>query len=226
MSHRDLSHKRSSVKKSVGHDDYTNPAVIDRVDFTKLLVPDHLLAKTLITLITQLLLLNMVTADEVHACRNELLQLRSEVQKVQVEYQAIARNRVALQSTMARMVQTVQDRCSKNDVPLVEDVIVIALQTETAARCDKLPPAPPPINPASQPTGRQTASAQEALTIYQQQIATMQLEHDYRAELLAIEQKMAQIYDHGILEVVETVREFGRSQVIDEIKRMADGAVR
>lgn len=174
--------------------------------------------------ISPITLFNMVSPDEVHACRNELLQLRSEVQKVQSDYQTMARTRVAQQAKMARMVQTVQDRCSKNDIPLVEDVIVIALQTETAARCDKLPQAPPPIDPSSQPTGKQTASAEEAMAIYQQQIATMQLERDYRSELLQIEQKMVQIYDHGITDVVDTVREFGRSQIIDDIKRMADAA--
>lgn len=166
----------------------------------------------------------MVSAEEVHACRKELLQLRSDVQKVQLEYQTTARARVAHQAKMARMVQTVQDRCSKNDIPLVEDIIVIALQTETSARCDKLPQAPPPIDLASQPTGRQTASAEEAMAVYQQQIATMQLEHDYRSDLLHIEQKMVKIYDHGIMEVVDTVKEFARSQIIDEIKRMADAA--
>ena len=166
----------------------------------------------------------MVSPDEVHACRNELLQVRSDVQKVQSDYQTMARTRVAQQAKMARMVQAVQDKCSKNDIPLVEDVIVIALQTETAARCDKLPQAPPPIDPSSQPTGRQTASAEEAMAIYQQQIASIQLERDYRSDLLQIEQKMVQIYDHGIRDVVDTVREFGRSQIIEDIKRMAETA--
>jgi hypothetical protein len=166
----------------------------------------------------------MVSPEEVHACRNELLQLRSEAQKVQTEYQTMARTRVAMQAKMARMVQTVQDKCSKNDVPLVEDVIVIALQTETAARCDQLPTAPPAIDPASQPTGRQTASAEEAMAVYQNQIATMQLEYNYRSELLQIEQKMVKIYDSGIRDVVDTVKVFGRSQIVDDIKRMADAA--
>jgi phosphoribosylaminoimidazole-succinocarboxamide synthase len=98
------------------------------------------------------------------------------------------------------------------------------LQTETAARCDCLPEAPPPIDPACQPSGKQTASAEEAMAIYRQQIASLELEQHYRQQLLKIEQKMVKTYDHGILDVVDTVKEFGRSQIIDEIKKMAAAA--
>jgi hypothetical protein len=163
----------------------------------------------------------MVSQGEVEACRNELLQLKSVVQTVQAEYQTMARTRVAEQTKIARMVQVVQDRCSSKDVPLVEDVIVIALQTEMAARCDHLPEAPPAIDPSSQPSERQTASAEEAMAVYQRQITTMQLELDYREALLQIETKMVRKYDTGINRVVETVKEYGRSQVVEEIKQMA-----
>jgi hypothetical protein len=105
----------------------------------------------------------MVSREEVEACRNELLQLKSEVQTVQADYQKMAKTRISQQTKMARMVQLVNDRCMMNDVPLVEDVIVISLQAETAARCDDPPVAPPPIDPACQPHGSQTASAEEAL---------------------------------------------------------------
>lgn len=164
--------------------------------------------------------MRMVSREEVEACRNELLQLKSEVQTVQADYQRMAQKRVSQQTKMARMVQLINDRCMNNDVPLVEDVIVISLQTETAARCDSPPEKPPPIDPACQPHGRQTASAEEALTIYQLQIATMQTEQKYRQALLQMETKIVEAYSRGIADVRETVKTYGRSQIVDEILRM------
>jgi hypothetical protein len=166
----------------------------------------------------------MVSREEVEACRHDLLQLRPIVQKVQQEYQAMARTRVALQTKIAHMVQVIQNKCSKTDIPLVEDCITIALQTETAAHYDTgtFPEPPPPIDPSCQPSGKQTASAEVAMSIYQQQITTLQLERTYREELLRIEQKMVQIYNHGITDVVTTVKEYSQSEsIVNEIQKMA-----
>jgi hypothetical protein len=164
----------------------------------------------------------MVSREEVEACRNELLELKSQVQTVQEDYKTMAKKRVSQQTKMARMVQLVNDRCMTKDVPLVEDVIVISLQTETTARCDDPPVAPPPIDPACQPHGRQTASAEEAWQIYQQQIATLQMERQYRAAMLQLETKMVGIYGQGIADVCDTVKTYGRSQVVDEILKMVE----
>lgn len=161
-------------------------------------------------------------AAEVESCRKELLQLRSTVQTVQSEYKTVANARVACQKKMAQMVQTVQQR-STNDVPLVEDVICVSLQAETAASQSQsgTTPQAPIIDSNNQPGGR-TASAEEAIAVYKSQIETLQLEHTYRAALLQSEKSLVKIYNQGMSDIVETVHEYcGDQRLVQEIDAMS-----
>jgi hypothetical protein len=166
----------------------------------------------------------MVSQDEVYACRNELLSLRPIVQKVQQDYQSTARMRVQQQTKVAQIVLWVQqNKHTKYDIPLVEDVIVLALQTETSAkRCETFPEKPSQQPSDDKTTTSSTASAEEAMKIYQQQIQTLQAEHQYRNELLQIERKMVHIYNVGIQQIQDTVREYSSDPqlIMETISKM------
>jgi hypothetical protein len=164
----------------------------------------------------------MAGPAEVEACRNELLQLKSVVQKVQTDYKNNASTRIATQKKMALMVQTVQER-RPDDVPLVEDVIVVMLHSETAATLSlsQLPEAPI-IDPNNQPSGR-TASAEEAIAVYKGQIETLQQERKYREALLQAEAAMVKIYGQGIQDILSTVQEYcSDSRLVGQIVNIAN----
>jgi hypothetical protein len=122
---------------------------------------------------------------------------------------------------MTRMVQTVQQRCP-DDVPLVEDVIVVSLHSETAASLSKFEiPEAPVIDPKNQPSGR-TKSAEEAIAVYKGQIETLQLDRKYREALLHTETAMVTIYGEGIRDIVGTVKEYcSNSGLIEQIENIA-----
>jgi hypothetical protein len=161
-------------------------------------------------------------AAAVEARRNELMQLRSTVSQVQSDYKRTAETRIRQQKTMARLVQTVQER-AVNDVPLVEDVIIVSLQSETAAAKSRthIPDAPPPIDPNNQPSGR-TSSAEEAMAVYQKQIETLNVDRTYRDALLQAETAMVKIYGQGIRDIVATVKEYCRdARLVQEVEGIA-----
>jgi hypothetical protein len=117
----------------------------------------------------------------------------------------------------------VQERLAVNDVPLVEDVIIVSLQSETAAAQSRthIPDAPPPIDLNSQPSGR-TASAEEAMAVYRTQIDTLNVDRTYREALLQAETAMVKIYGQGIRDIVATVKEYCRdARLVQEIEGMA-----
>lgn len=163
----------------------------------------------------------MAGPAEVEACRNELFQLKTVVQKVQTDYKVQASTRVTTQRKMARMVQTVQER-SPDDVPLVEDVIVVSLHSETSAsRSMSEIPEAPFIDPNNQPSGR-TASAEEAIAVYKGQIETLQQERKYRDALLQAEIAMVKIYGQGVQDILSTVQEYCRdSRLVGHIKNIS-----
>lgn len=149
----------------------------------------------------------MAGPAEVETCRNELLQLKSAVQQVQADYKSMAAARVANQKKMARIVQTVQER-SPDDVPLVEDVIVVSLRSEMAATLSKSKiPDAPAIDPNNQPSGR-TSSAEEAIAVYKGQIETLHMDRKYREALLQAETAMVKIYRNGVHDILGTVKEY------------------
>ena len=162
----------------------------------------------------------MAGAAEVEAVRSELLQLREDVQQAQADYQSQARARVAQQQTMARIVQTVQEKT--HDVALVEDVIIVSLKAETAARRSRGHiPAKPVIDPNSQPRGR-TASAEEAIAVYKSQLAILQQEMEYLSGMLHTEIVMAEIYQQGNRDIVDTMKSYSNSpSLTDQIESMA-----
>ena len=155
----------------------------------------------------------MVGTSEVEAARSELLQLKQTAQEVQAEYRQYADQRVSQQQTLARLVQTVQSSsASKNDVPLVEDVIIVSLRAETKASrsqaelLDGVEP-PPKIDPANQPSGS-VSSAEEALAIYNGQIKTLHTDLNYRNAMRDAEKALTEIYGEGIQQIMEVVEEY------------------
>jgi hypothetical protein len=160
-------------------------------------------------------------AKAVDTLRNELVQLRMMVQHVQGNYKRTAEKRVHLQKKMARMVQTVQER-AMDDAPLVEDVIVVSLQAETAAANSRSHiPNAPMIDALSQPSGR-TSSAEEAIAVYTSQIETLSEDRTYRDALLEAETAMVEIYTQGVYDILSTVKQYSKdSKLIQEIEQMA-----
>jgi hypothetical protein len=147
----------------------------------------------------------MAGPAEVEACRNQFHALKGQVQSIQTSYKQQAGMRIDAQQKMARMVQTVQER-SGADVELVEDVIVISLQSETQALHARGEiPNPPVIDVANQPSGR-TSSAEEAVAVYTKQIETLEQDRAYRQCMLDTETAMANVYTKGIQEILAVMR--------------------
>lgn len=159
-------------------------------------------------------------AAEVEAYRNELMGLKSQVQRIQSVYKSHANVRIANQQKMARMVQTVQE-CSQ-DVALVEDVIVVSLHSETEASHSQSDiPNAPVIDQENQPSGR-TNSAEEAIAIYKGQIMTLQEDLKYREALEEAETVMAGIYGQGIQNILAIMKEYcSDSALIEQIENIA-----
>lgn len=149
----------------------------------------------------------MPGAAEVEACRSELLGLKEEVRNVVSNYNSVANQRVQEQKKLARIVQSVQERST--DVVLIEDIIVVSLLSEEAARRSHQRELPdqPFIDPDNQPHGR-TSSAEEAISIYQSQIETLSKDKLYREALLECEADMLEIYGKGVLDIHNTVTEY------------------
>ena len=158
----------------------------------------------------------MVGAAEVEACRNRLLELKQEASQINSDYKTFANKRVAQQRTMARLVQTIQTKCK--DTPLVEDIIIVSLRSETAAskaQAEKLKglEAPNKIDPANQPGGR-TKSAEEAVSIYNSQIETLSTDLEYRKALRDAEEDLNEIYGAGIDEIVTVMQKYCEESVL------------
>ena len=152
----------------------------------------------------------MVGAAEVEASRSRLLQLRQDASQINSDYKTFANKRVGQQSTLARMVQTIQAK--SKDTPLVEDVIIVSLRAEAAASKSQAEhlkgvEAPPKIDPASQPGGR-TKSADEALAVYNSQIETLGTDLEYRKAMRDAEKSLNEIYGAGIDEIIRVVHQY------------------
>ena len=159
----------------------------------------------------------MVGAAEVEACRNRLLELKQEASQINSDYKTFANKRVAQQRTMARLVQTIQTKCK--DTPLVEDIIIVSLRSETAAskaQAEKLKglEAPNKIDAANQPAGDRTKSAEEAVSIYNSQIETLSTDLEYRKALRDAEEDLNEIYGAGIDEIVSVMQKYCEDSVL------------
>jgi len=172
----------------------------------------------------------MVGAAEVEAARNQLLELKQEAQQVQADYKQFANRRVNQQQIMARLVQTVQSaRSSKDDTPLVEDVIIASLHAETAASQSQAKllagiEPPPKIDPANQPQGR-TSSAEEAVAVYTGQIQTLQTDLNYRVAMRDAEAALNEIYEEGIQNIVQIMEEYSSDEALtDQMQSIAASA--
>lgn len=149
----------------------------------------------------------MVSVAAVQEKRNELLSLRSEVGCVQSTYMEQANRRVALQKKLANILQYLQDKSL--DRLLVEDTIIVSLQTETAVKQIGIEVPEKPIIPdaSSQPQGK-TSSAEEAMAVYTDQIETLNKEFAYRNAMKELETSMATIYEDGLNRLMGVVDDY------------------
>jgi hypothetical protein len=148
---------------------------------------------------------------DVEAKRGELLALKQSVADTYATYKSQADLRIARQHQMAEVVQLVQSSQSA-DVPLVEDVILASLWAETKAlRSKEVVPEKPEIDPANQPQGM-TKSAEEAIAVYNSQIAVLSRDLKYRQAMSNNETAMAKEFGAGLLQIEGIVCDYCQTE--------------
>jgi hypothetical protein len=148
---------------------------------------------------------------DVDAKRGELLNMKQSVADTYATYKTQANLRIARQHQMAEIVQLVQSSPSA-DVPLVEDVILASLWAETKAlRFKEAVPEKPVIDPANQPQGM-TKSAEEAIAVYNSQIAVLSQDLQYRQAMADNETAMAKEFGAGLLQIENIVCDYCQTE--------------
>jgi valyl-tRNA synthetase len=165
----------------------------------------------------------MADDQRIQACRDSLLRVQEKLRRVQTDYKTVAQERIALQRNMARINQTVQKQ--SNDVELVEDIIVISLQSEETARqcvCQMKDPSRNRPAPSAEATlGRtRTSSLEEAMAHYQKQIETVEEDLEYREALHRAESDMVAAYKEGLNAMAEVVAKYCQE---DQVKQHVEG---
>lgn len=134
-----------------------------------------------------------------------MMELRKTVSTVQTSYEQQAHRRIALQRQLAGILQHLQDK--SRDRFLIEDTIIVTLQTEQMVKDSRIDIPEKPVFPENQPQGR-TTSAEEAYQVYTEQLDLLTQEQAFRSAMEETERTMADIYQRGLERIVEVVEEF------------------
>jgi hypothetical protein len=160
-------------------------------------------------------------AADVQAIRGEVQKLKTDMATADQQYKREAKKRIDGQQKLAKMSQTVQQ--TSKDLLLVEDIVVITLASECAAK-SKLPPIDDPSQQrVISPMPEKVSNADEAVKIYTEQKTYLTEDIEYRTFLRDSERAMTEIYDTAKDEMIQILQEYcNDDSLINRIREMAE----
>ena len=161
----------------------------------------------------------VATAADVQAIRGDVQQLKTTMASTDQQYKRDAAKRIEQQQLLAKMSQYVQQ--SSKDTMLVEDIVVITLASETAAKLQ----LPPIENPAETrqvpPMPGKVASADEAVKLYSDQKTMLTEDLQYRTMLRDSERGMCDVYESATQEMMQVLIDYCEDlNLISRIQKM------